>query len=234
MASPAHKHPLAIRWLHWINFPVLLLMVWSGVLILWAYDQYPTADWRLKVPDRVNFYLWGIAPVYAGADDPPGLPESKYVITTGYRLAEGMAWHFALAWAFVLNGMAYALFLAFSGQWRHIVPRKDSLGKALKVVLADLQFWKRLELAEVGEKYNHAQRLAYSAVILLGLGLTITGIAISKPAQLSWLIQLLGGYQAARVEHFLFTALVVAFFLVHVSQVIRAGWKNFRGMIVGR
>jgi hypothetical protein len=24
------KHPLAIRWMHWINFPILFTMVWSG------------------------------------------------------------------------------------------------------------------------------------------------------------------------------------------------------------
>src|ERR1700722_12876299 len=24
------KHPLAIRWMHWINFPVLFTMIWSG------------------------------------------------------------------------------------------------------------------------------------------------------------------------------------------------------------
>ena len=30
------KHPLAIRWMHWINFPVLTVMVWSGVMIYWA------------------------------------------------------------------------------------------------------------------------------------------------------------------------------------------------------
>jgi thiosulfate reductase cytochrome b subunit len=232
--KPAPKHPLAIRWLHWINFPVMLLMLWSGILILWAYDYYPTPDWRLKVPDRVSFYLWGIAPVYGGADDPAGLPQSKYVVTLGYRLAEGMAWHFALAWFFVLNGMAYAIYLALSGQWRHLLPRRDSLKKAMKVALADLKFWQRPELAEGGEKYNHAQRIAYSGVVLLGLGLCVTGIAISKPAQLSLLVRLLGGYQAARLEHFICTALVVLFVLVHVAQVVRAGWRNFRGMIVGR
>jgi hypothetical protein len=30
------KHPLAIRWMHWINFPVLATMIWSGLLIYWA------------------------------------------------------------------------------------------------------------------------------------------------------------------------------------------------------
>ena len=34
------KHPLAIRWFHWINFPVLSLMIWSGLLIYWANDVY--------------------------------------------------------------------------------------------------------------------------------------------------------------------------------------------------
>lgn len=35
-----HKHPWAIRWFHWINFPVLTLVIWSGLLIYWAHDVY--------------------------------------------------------------------------------------------------------------------------------------------------------------------------------------------------
>jgi hypothetical protein len=34
------KHPLAIRWFHWINFPALAVMIWSGALIYWANDVY--------------------------------------------------------------------------------------------------------------------------------------------------------------------------------------------------
>src|SRR6266568_2961674 len=33
------KHPLAIRWFHWINFPVLMIMIWSGIMIYWAVDN---------------------------------------------------------------------------------------------------------------------------------------------------------------------------------------------------
>jgi hypothetical protein len=29
------KHSLAVRWLPWINFPLLELMIWSGTLIYW-------------------------------------------------------------------------------------------------------------------------------------------------------------------------------------------------------
>ena len=32
------KHPRAIRWFHWVNFPLLSLMIWSGLLIYWAND----------------------------------------------------------------------------------------------------------------------------------------------------------------------------------------------------
>ena len=35
-----NKHPLAIRWLHWINFPILSMMIWSGLLIYWANAVY--------------------------------------------------------------------------------------------------------------------------------------------------------------------------------------------------
>jgi hypothetical protein len=30
------KHTLVMRWAHWINFPVLGVMIWSGLLIYWA------------------------------------------------------------------------------------------------------------------------------------------------------------------------------------------------------
>ena len=36
MKKLVKKHPLAIRWFHWINFPLLALMIWSGTLIYWA------------------------------------------------------------------------------------------------------------------------------------------------------------------------------------------------------
>src|SRR3984957_15102859 len=47
------KHPLAIRWMHWVNFPVLFTMIWSGLLIYWgdsdnAY-QHPHRVYRIGI-----------------------------------------------------------------------------------------------------------------------------------------------------------------------------------------
>ena len=226
------KHPLAIRWFHWINFPILFLMIWSGILILWANDVYPTEKYALKVPNRISIYQWGIAPVYAGKGDDYPVPAAKrYDINTGFRLSEGMAWHFNLAWIFALNGILYTAYLIYSGQWRFLAPQKNSFVEAFKVVLYDVGLWKR---PLPPGKYNHAQRIAYSAVIVMAIVMVITGLAIYKPAQLAWLTIPFGGYQGARTVHFIVTCLLVAFFFVHVAQVARTGWNNFRGMITGK
>ena len=34
------KHPLAIRSFHWVNFPLLAMMIWSGLWIYWTNDVY--------------------------------------------------------------------------------------------------------------------------------------------------------------------------------------------------
>ena len=62
----------------------------------------------------------------------------------------------------------------------------------------------------------------------MGAGSLATGLAIYKPVQFSWLTQTLGGYPWARAEHFALTIGYVLFFCVHIGQVARAGWNNFR------
>jgi len=67
----------------------------------------------------------------------------------------------------------------------------------------------------------------------MGAASVVTGLAIYKPTQLSWLTALLGGYEWARWEHFYLMIGYVLFFVVHVVQVALAGWRNFNSMITG-
>jgi len=201
MRHLAKKHPLAIRWFHWINFPLLAMMIWSGILIYWAYPAYLKLDqttWRaLKINNR---------------------------------LAEGMALHFFFMWLFAGNGVLYVLYTLLSGEWRELVPRRGTLREAWQVLLHDLRIRKE-PLPRV--KFNGAQRIAYTSVIVMGLGSLVSGLAIYKPVQFAWLAWLFGGYQGARFVHFALTVGYVLFFLVHIAQVIRAGWNNFRAMVIG-
>lgn len=195
------KHPLAIRWFHWLNFPILSLMIWSGFLIYWAHDSF------------FAFPGW----VYKA-------------LHIEFRLSEGMQYHFLFMWLFAINGLCYVAYTLFSGEWRELVPGRDSLKQAFQVVLHDLGI--RKEPLPVA-KFNAAQQIAYTGVVLMGLGSLVTGMAIYRPVQLSVLHQLMGGYQNARNIHFLLTLGYVGFFFMHVGQVIRAGWPNFRAMITG-
>ena len=70
-------------------------------------------------------------------------------------------------------------------------------------------------------------------IILMGVGSLVTGLAIYKPVQLNWMMWICGGYEAARLEHFVLTIGYVLFFMIHVIQVIKAGWNNFRAMVAG-
>ena len=205
------KHPRAIRWFHWVNFPLLAIMIWSGLLIYWANDVY-----RVGLGGFTLFHFF---------------PDWFYTLwKSGHRLAEGMAWHFVFMWLFALNGVAYVGYTVLSGEWRCLVPNRNSLREAIQVTLYDLHLSKK---HPPRRKFNGAQQIAYTAIVLMGAGSLITGIAIWKSVQFGWLTALLGGYPAARVEHFLLTLGYVGFFLVHIAQVIRAGWNNLRSMITG-
>ena len=212
MSRLEKKHPLAIRWFHWINFPLLALMIWSGILIYWAYPAY-----RIGIGDFTLLKM--------------NLDQTTWrALKVNNRLAEGMALHFFFMWFFVINGVLYVAYTLFSGEWRELLPNRHTLRDAWNVVLHDLRIRKEpLPRA----KFNGAQKLAYTGVILMGLGSLLTGLAIYKPVQLAWLTALFGGYPAARFLHFWLTAGYVVFFAVHIAQVIRAGWNNFRAMVIG-
>ncbi|MEP6922398.1 MAG: cytochrome b/b6 domain-containing protein [bacterium] len=205
------KHPRAIRWMHWINFPVLFVMIWSGLLIYWANSVY-----RISVGGHTLFRFF---------------PDRVFsVLGVDHRLAEGMALHFFFMWFFAINGLLYVSYTMLSGEWRHLLPNRHSLREALQVILHDLHLSKKQPPTR---KFNGAQQIAYSLVILMGAGSLATGISIYKPVQFALLTTLLGGYEWARWEHFFLTIGYVLFFLVHVMQVIKAGWNNFRAMVTG-
>jgi len=205
------KHKLATRWFHWINFPILSLMIFSGLLIYWAYDPY-----RIRLGSVTLFHFF---------------PDWFYDAThIDHKLAYGMAVHFFIAWIFAINGIAYVIYTLISGEWRDLTPEAKSFGEAIQVAKHDMGF--KVPLPPQG-RYNAAQRITYSAIVVMGGFSLLTGLAIYKPAQLHWLTALFGGYEWARGEHFWLTMGYAGFFGIHIAQVIRAGWGNFRSMVCG-
>lgn len=196
------KHPLWVRISHWANFPLLALMVWSGLLIYWANDVYP-----------------GFFP-----------PRFYQALSIDHRLAEGMAVHFTVAWLFFFNGLFYLIWTMGSRHWRELMPDRRVIRDLGPTVLHDMGLRKQ---EPAHGKFNAAQRVAYSGVIGLGAVEVLTGFAIYKPVQLGWLTVVFGGYETSRLIHFIVMVLLVLFFVMHVAQVARAGWNNFRAMVAG-
>ena len=207
------KHSLALRWMHWLNFPLLMVMMYSGMRIYWSDLQDPytlgIGGWEIFTfwPERVNTGLQLDA-----------------------KLAKGIAFHLNFGWFFVINGAIYTLWLTRKGNWRHIVPDWQGLKDARKVVAHDLHL---TNSKPVQGKYNAMQQLTYTAVIVIAFLLVASGFAIFKPGQLAWLEAMFGGYDYARLVHFSATILLFGFFFIHIFQVIRAGWRNFASMVTG-
>ena len=117
------KHPRAVRWMHWVNFPVLTVMIGSGLLIYWANDAY-----TLGLGGVTLFHFF---------------PDWFYrLLHLEHGLATGMAYHFTVMWIFAVNGVCYVLYTFLSGEWRHLLPNRHTLVEAWQVVLHDLKLRK--------------------------------------------------------------------------------------------
>lgn len=185
----------------------------------------------LNVP-FICIMIWsGIMIYWANDIYPFFFPEWFYrTFHLKQRLAEGMAYHFFFGWLFILNGLVYLTWLIFSGHWRELMPSPTTFKYIVPTILHDIGLRKA---APPQGKFNAVQKLAYSGAILMSVLLVLSGFAIYKPVQLSWLAACFGGYKGARLIHFLMMILLSLFILTHLVQVIRAGWNNFRAMVAG-
>ena len=150
-------------------------------------------------------------------------------ITLGGWLAGGIMWHFAAMWLLVVNGFVYLTLGIVSGRFRRkLFPIRA--GEIVHDVKAALAF--RLSHEDLSI-YNAVQRLLYLGVILAGIVVVLSGLSIWKPMQLQELTALFGGYDNARVVHFLAMSAIVGFLVVHVLLAILVP-KSLKAMITGR
>ena len=137
-------------------------------------------------------------------------------VRLGGWAAESLLWHFGFMWVLVLNGLAYLTYGLLTGRFRRrlfpIAPRE-----VIEVVRETLRFHLAHEDLTV---YNAVQKILYLVVILAGITQVITGLAVWKPIQLAWLVDLFGGFQGARLLHFLGMSVIALFLLVHVALAV--------------
>jgi len=215
------RHSLPVRLTHWINALTIFIMVGSGLNIFNAHPRL----------------YWG----QAGANFDKAFlalrPWPDWLTIPGYMdLADARHWHFFFAWILVING---ALYLAWSFASRHVQRDLWPTAADLRAIPRSIVDHIRLKhpTGEAAKRYNVLQRLAYVGLLLLLIGMVVTGLCMSPgfDAFAPWLVVVLGGRQSARTLHFLFASAIVLFIAVHLIEVVLAGaFNEVRSMITGR
>jgi thiosulfate reductase cytochrome b subunit len=150
-------------------------------------------------------------------------------ITLGGWLGGALLWHFAAMWLLMLNGLIYLTLGIATGRFR-----KKLLPITPEGVIADTKAALTGKLSHDDlTKYNYVQKLLYAGIIVIGILIVLSGLAIWKPVQLQYLTALFGGYDIARYVHFICMAAIVAFMVVHVALALLVP-KSLRAMIIGR
>jgi thiosulfate reductase cytochrome b subunit len=199
-----------VRAAHWLNAVFLLGMIASGLQIYMAYRHFGLRGQPLPNPlDGRSIPEWG---------------------RLGGWLAGGLNWHFALAWPFVITGLIYIGFLAIAGEWRTLLFQPRDVRPAIQMQLYYLRL--RRDHPPQG-KHNALQKGAYTFIVVLGGIAALSGFAIYKPVQLSWLTAVFGGYELARYWHFIAVWLFLGFTLLHVTLVFLVDPASLRGMTTG-
>lgn len=150
-------------------------------------------------------------------------------ITLGGWLAGALMWHFAAMWLLMVNGVVYLVLGLLTGRFRRRLWPISARGVRDDAVAA---LTGRLSHADLAT-YNQVQRLLYAGVIVAGILIVLSGLAIWKPVQFQELTALFGGYDAARYVHFFCMAAIVGFLVVHVALALIVP-RSLRAMIIGR
>jgi DMSO/TMAO reductase YedYZ molybdopterin-dependent catalytic subunit/thiosulfate reductase cytochrome b subunit len=234
-----HGFPAWLRVTHYVNLLFLVLLVRSGLQILWDHPRLywsvhctPGTEWArftpLVVPrDRV----------WTACDDNRYL--SHWLGLPGGRHTVGIArhWHFLCALFWALNGAVFVTLLLATDQWKRLVPTSwRILPDAWSVLVHYATFHLPVE-PDGFYKYNPLQQLSYFAVVFLLAPLQIlTGLAMSPAIDnhFKWYARLFGNRQAARSMHFFGLVAFLGFVVVHVSMVVITGLvRNANHIVLG-
>lgn len=149
--------------------------------------------------------------------------------TLGGWLGGALLWHFAAMWVLMANGLVYLITNIASGRFvRRFFPLRPA------DVVADLRAALTGHLAHDDVRhYNAVQKAAYLGVFVLLIAVVLSGLVVWKSVQFPLLRTLMGGFDNARIVHFVAMAGLVAFFVIHVIMVALVP-RTFLTMIRGR
>ena len=220
--------PAWLRFAHFANFLLMMLIIRSGLSILWDHPRLygnvhctPDTEWIRFTPEKVPTDR-----LYTANDDQRYL--SPWLGLPGYRHTIGMArhWHFLCDLLWIVTGLTYIVLLFVSGHWARLLPTSWHLFPEAWATFVHYATFHLPPEPDGFYRYNALQQIAYFAVPFVMAPLSIlTGIAMS-PAfdnRFKWYPKLFGGRQSARSLHFLLLVGYIGFIVIHVGLVVGTG-----------
>jgi len=200
------EHPAVVRVCHWAFALALLVLIGSGLEVFAAFPSFGE-----KLPQSDLFV-------------PPS------IVRIGGWLGGALQWHFTFAWLLAAVMVIYLTYQFGSGNARQVLFTGRDMRGVWPMVQHYFLFGPK---PVVTETYNPLQKLAYSIALMLIVVSLVTGLALYKPVQLSWLVYGLGGFRLTRIWHFAAMCGLLAFIPGHLVMVVFHGWRNFAGMWTG-
>jgi Ni/Fe-hydrogenase b-type cytochrome subunit len=200
------EHPAIVRVCHWVFALALLVLIGSGLEVFAAFPSFGE-----KLPSS-DFFV----------------PPSPMRI--GGWLGGALQWHFTFGWLLAAAMVVYFGYQVVSGNGRQVLFAARDVRGVWPMVRHYFFFGPK---PDVTETYNPLQKLAYSVALFLIVVSLVTGFALYKPVQLSWLVYGLGGFRMTRIWHFAAMCGLLAFIPGHLVMVAIHGWRNFAGMWTG-
>jgi thiosulfate reductase cytochrome b subunit len=151
-------------------------------------------------------------------------------LAIGGWLGGALQWHLTFMWIYMATGVIYVGYEIFSGNYKQVLFTHRDISGVWPMVRHYFFFGPK---PPQHEAYNPLQKQAYTSAIGLGILSVLTGFAIWKPIQFSWLAWMMGGFHWARLWHFLIMWAILAFVFGHLIMVALHGWNNFMSMLTG-
>ena len=202
---PRVEHPVVVRLCHWLFALSIAVLIGSGLEVFAAFPGFGE-----KIPQADLFV-------------PPA------AVRLGGWLGGAVQWHFTFAWLLTVTMVIYATYQLVSRNGRQVLfVARDARG----VWPMARHYFLFGPKPVVTDTYNPLQKLAYSVALGLIVVSVVTGFALYKPVQLSWLVYGLGGFRLTRIWHFAAMCGLLAFIPGHLVMVA-LHWRNLAGMWTG-
>lgn len=216
--------PLVITILHLVNLFCLIILIRSGIQILYDHpklywtDHTSDENWWLRFGKKVQpkDKLW------TARDEAETPPKATLALPGGnHNLGMGRHWHFTAALVWVITGAIYIGYMLLSGEWSRLIPTSWDVFPAAITMMGN---YLTLNIPLEGDSYNALQQLSYAFIVFILAPVQIlTGLAMSPAltGRYPGFLKIFGGSrQVARSLHFLAMVGFSLFILVHLTMTL--------------